>query len=507
MKAVSEPSRIDMIEADMPDTRAFFDQHFAGWPRQLAACFLVALLYRAATFGDPAVHIDESFYFLVGQRMHLGELPYVDLWDRKPFGLFALFYLFAALSPSVLAYQIAALVCAALAGFVIIRTAAAWTRIQGAVLAGLSYIVLLNTFQGIGGQSPVYYNLLIASAALAIIRSLHDLHAGRVPASIYVAMSLCGIALTLKQTTLFEAVFFGLFVAVTLARSGAPFPWLKVAALVLLGSAPTLGVAAFYYLSGHWSEFWHAMVTSNLAKRPATAMQYVQRSIKLTMLLWPILLLVVLSFKALAKSPRAQPYRSFLLGWTIAAIIGFASIQNLYVHYCLPLLVPFTAVAAMTLDRRMIGPFAFFIMAGFAMLESEAYNLTRHRENARNMNVLAQLIRDHSPNGTFLAYDAPPMLFALSSTRPSSPLLFPNHFNHEIERDVSHLNTSAELRRVLAAKPGAVGIASRPRVFLYNRESLDLVGSYVQDHCEFVGSALTYEIGREDSILIYGGCT
>ena len=58
-----------------------------GW---LIAGVILALAFvlRAPTFGDPALHTDEEFYFYVGQQMLDGRLPYVDIWDRKPFGFF-----------------------------------------------------------------------------------------------------------------------------------------------------------------------------------------------------------------------------------------------------------------------------------------------------------------------------------------------------------------------------------------------------------------------------------
>ena len=52
---------------------------------------VVAVLSRAIWFGDPAGEPDEQLYSLIGARMLHGALPYVDLWDRKPFGLFLLF--------------------------------------------------------------------------------------------------------------------------------------------------------------------------------------------------------------------------------------------------------------------------------------------------------------------------------------------------------------------------------------------------------------------------------
>ena len=52
---------------------------------------LVALVVRARTFGNPVIGFDEQFYLLVGDRMLHGALPYVDIFDRKPIGLFLLY--------------------------------------------------------------------------------------------------------------------------------------------------------------------------------------------------------------------------------------------------------------------------------------------------------------------------------------------------------------------------------------------------------------------------------
>ncbi len=52
---------------------------------------LVALVVRARTFGNPVIGFDEQYYLLVGEHMLRGALPYVDLFDRKPIGLFLLY--------------------------------------------------------------------------------------------------------------------------------------------------------------------------------------------------------------------------------------------------------------------------------------------------------------------------------------------------------------------------------------------------------------------------------
>ena len=78
--------------------------------RGLAILLLfVALAIRAWDFGNPVIDADEQYYLLVGDRMLHGAVPYMDLWDRKPIGLFALFAAIRLLpGDGILAYQLAA---------------------------------------------------------------------------------------------------------------------------------------------------------------------------------------------------------------------------------------------------------------------------------------------------------------------------------------------------------------------------------------------------------------
>ena len=146
-------------------------KHPAG---QFALLLLAALIWRCDTFGDPSLHDDEAFYHAVAVAMHQGALPYVDVWDRKPFGLFALYWLITAVSFAPIAYQLAATLAAATAGWAIARLAQRWSTWQAGLLAGLTYILWLAPLQGYGGQTPVFYNPFIALAALLVVGALPD---------------------------------------------------------------------------------------------------------------------------------------------------------------------------------------------------------------------------------------------------------------------------------------------------------------------------------------------
>jgi 4-amino-4-deoxy-L-arabinose transferase-like glycosyltransferase len=122
---------------------------------QLSFCCIFALLTRLAVFGDPVFHIDESWYLLVGQRLSDGARLYVDVWDRKPPGLFFIYAIAAKFSNSIIAYQIMAWLSASLTAFLVARMAARISGPKPALIAAAIYLATLAQLGGAGGQSPV----------------------------------------------------------------------------------------------------------------------------------------------------------------------------------------------------------------------------------------------------------------------------------------------------------------------------------------------------------------
>src|ERR1044072_8091481 len=183
-----------------------------AWPRRpllwgFAGLLACAFLLRSALFGDPFAGYDEQFYLLTGSRMLHGAIPYVDIWDRKPIGLFLVYALAASFGGNgVLAYQLLAALSVAAAGFVIARLVARHHKLGIGLACGFLYIVWVGTMGGQDGQSPLFYNLPMAAAALLTLRAANtgNLRLGAA------AMALCGLALTIKTSTIFESCFFGL---------------------------------------------------------------------------------------------------------------------------------------------------------------------------------------------------------------------------------------------------------------------------------------------------------
>jgi hypothetical protein len=87
-----------------------------------------------------------------------------------------------------------------------------------------------------------------------------------------------------------------------------------------------------------------------------------------------------------------------------------------------------------------------------------------------------------------------------------SPLVFTHHLNQAIERNVSHLDTDAEVDRVLALHPGAVVTVLSPRNFPVNWQSWNAVQDYVRANCRRVALVPSYDQMIVTPTAVYGDC-
>lgn len=468
-------------------------------PVHLVILLAIAFALRAYTFGDPNLFIDEAFYFAAGNAMHHGALPYVDVWDRKPFGLFALYWLIAGFSSSPAAYQIAATLFAALTAWMIGRIVRLWSAWPGALGAGIAYLFLLAPFQGFGGQAPVFYNLFIAIAAWLVIRSAPQLARGEAGHAIPLAMLSAGLAITIKTTALFEAAFLGLY---ALAMLPGSLRLRRGAAWALIGAAPTLAIMAGYALAGHWSEFWQAMTGANLSAERWDAYSAQIRFRLMLNALAP--LLAVAAFGLLDL--RGKGLARFVLLWIGAALVGLAAFPYFHMHYALPLLVPLCVATGAFLARKWIGPIALVALCVLEFSRSPAIDFAHTAQSRTAMERLATAIDRHDGGRGLLVYEGPPFLYTLTSQPFPSALAFPAHLYHAIERDVSHLDTLAEIKRVIAKRPGAVVMTEEPRDGPLNEETFRVVDAYVRASCRLVAEVKAPERLRADQVQVWGDC-
>lgn len=425
----------------------------------------VAFAARCAWFGDPVIQVDEQFYLLVGDRLLHGALPYVDVWDRKPIGLFLIYAAIRLVGgDGILQYQIVATLFAWATSLFVMAIARPTASRRAAWIAGALYILWLNLFTGEGGQSPVFYNLPVAAAAWFTLRtSIRPKTPARIVRSGLVVMALCGVAMQVKYTALFEGIFFGVALLWAMWREtrrigpvlGAGAIWVAIAVL------PSVAVLLFYVATGHGQAFLYANIFSVALRTNAPWSELLIRLRTIAALLSPLLIaLVVAQFRRARIAPG--PRRVILL-WLAAAVGGFLLFGTYFDHYALPLLVPITAAAAPAFDLRSEDeqPIGLYL-AGLIGLVGIGLGIHFlhwvHRKNgdaayARN---LVRTIDANLHGGCLFVYDGEPILYHLTHACALTPYLFPNHLNEAEEANAVGVDTVAETRRILALRPAVV---------------------------------------------------
>jgi hypothetical protein len=438
-----------------------FAGRLASLPRW-ALILLAALVLRAVTFGNPTLHVDETFYLETADAMLHGAVPYADVWDRKPIGLFLLYAIPAAFGVpgGIWVYQLMALAAVVLTALGIARlaTRAGWE--SGATRAAIAYLAYLNLFEGQGGQAPVFYNLLVVGAVLlAAPREDDAAHARRRFGHGLAAMTLVGVAIQIKYSVVFEGLFLGLWlmwrewklgrgVAATAALG---IPWAGVALL------PTAAAGLAYYAIGHWDAWLFANFTSILARHPDPLLEQLWNLFKIALIISPLAAMCILGWMMPRAEGNAQVARRFLYGWLMAAVLGLLVFGSWFDHYALPLLCPGAACAAGFLgehkDGRRWAPWILAVVAlgGLVLMAKKFHD----RGTTAEYNALAAAV-GKGP-GCLYVYSGPSLLYSYSGRCRVTRWIFPSHLSRLREAGAIGTEPDPEIRRIFAeAKPEVV---------------------------------------------------
>lgn len=431
---------------------------------------VAAVAVRALTFGNPVVHVDEEFYFVTAQQMLHGAIPYVDVWDRKPVGLFLLYLPAAAFGvpTGIWVYQAMALASVVGTALLIARLAdrAGWRR--GALPVALLYIFMLGFGDGQGGQAPVFYNLLMALAVLLIAPRPDDAaHARRRVDRAIVAMRVVGVAMQIKYSVVFEALFLGLWLVwrewnfntnlVHIARRAAIW-----AAMIWL---PTIVTGLVYAGIGHWDAWFYANFGSIAERQSDPPWVLIRAFLKIALILAIPLIVCGLSRHVPVRDRSEHPVRALLFGWLIASVIGLLVFGSWFNHYALPVMVPASLCCAGFLGGTRIGRQAFTpIMLAMAAAGGEytAWSAMWHRGNAQELEALADGV-GQGP-GCLFVHSGNAILYSYTGRCTVTPWIFPSHLSRERENGALGVDQIAETRRIFTETPPQV-VVMRPEYF------------------------------------------
>ncbi|WP_037493604.1 hypothetical protein [Sphingomonas sp. PAMC 26605] len=434
---------------------------------------LLALALRAPDFGNPIIHSDEQYYLLVGSRMWHGALPYIDLWDRKPIGLFLL-YAATRLLPGdgIVAVQLVALLFTTLTAWAIGRAARqTGANAAGALVAGAAYLVWLPLLSGRAGQSPVFFNLFMAAGAILLLHLPALARRCDRRAIVWSGAGACllaGLAIQIKYTPAVEGALFGIAHLYYLRRAGAKPVSLAASGLfwLALGLAPTLAAIGFYWQLGPAA--FRAFCYDNFGSIVARGHYSYPMELTLRRLagISAQLLLLVLCAAVAIRRDRARVEIRLAIAWACAAFVPFVLLGVFFDHYALPLLPPLLTLAAVTFGRhRRIA--LGIVAAGLTVFAVEA---AIRPDDAPGVRALAGVVKANSGNECPYVFIGDVIVYHLADACIPTAYAFPSTLAYAPEQAATGIDEAAEVRRILAHRPPVIVSASRP-LAPWNRQS------------------------------------
>ena len=314
----------------------------AGSRGLLVTIGLIALtvVVRAQSLTWPATDADVGSYLLVARSLQHGVLPYIDVWEYKPPGAFALYALAMWLTPTPgLALALLGDVAVAASALLVRRIAVLIDPGRGAAIGTVAATLLIFCSienEGLAGDVELFIVPLTAGAiALLVPLDRREAAVWR-----YAAIGLlAAAAVQLKLTALPFALF--AFVSIAWKERRAAFAPLAAAATAFV--APWVVEVAVYAARGQLAYLLDANVGATLRRlgsRSAAPARF-ERCLEELRVLGPPIELAMLAFVL-----RLQRMR-FMLAWFAVAVATIV-VTNEYDarHFC-SLLAPMSLLAAL----------------------------------------------------------------------------------------------------------------------------------------------------------------
>lgn len=429
--------------------------------RLLAALVIaaVALASRAVWFGDPAPDSDEQIYSLIGARMLDGALPYVDLFDRKPFGLFALFaFAHAFGGPGSLAYQVLAAGFVAAGGYLTYLLARELSDRITALGAGVLYPLLVYAYGSLSGQSEAFFVPLLLAALLQIQRMARD-NPGR---RAMLAMLLAGTALQIKYSALPQCLFLGGAALWHFRRDGLARLARRAVAFAVAGLTPTLAVALFYAVQGGFDAFVYANFVSVFERTPAQSGRFAAEHVAP---LLPLATLALAGAYLTLRDRTSPPGYGLVFGWSLSVLAGIYMLSTVYLYY-FAAFVPAAILLALPLlsVRNALGWVPLALVTGATVM---LLNLPLHMEASRHTRAdlarMAATLRPLVSEGRCLfVFHGPAALYRMTKSCLPSRIVYPDHLNNPLERFSLGVSQEREVVRILATRPPAIVVRHAP---------------------------------------------
>lgn len=436
------------------------------------AAFVV--LVRLPSFPPSVIDSDESMFILMGRELLHGNVPYVGIFDIKPFGLPAAFALaFGIAGQTVFAARLLGTVCVIATALLLRRTALVIGMQAGpATAVAILFSAFGTQMHGLATTAEVVLGPLTTAGVLLAFRGRYQTRPIQQWRTV-IGMGACfGLAIWVKYLPAISAsIAFAALNLWWLATGRARFVRVCgfAACFAVACALPTALTGVFYALSGHWSQFADAnfgyMVKYTGEGAPLHGIRLIAQ--KAVVELWPLLGLAVAGLVLALRSRdlhRTGPVGAAL--WLLAELFAVIIQMHFFEHYFLLTLPPLALLAGFAFQhlvsnwvqptiRNKAAP-AIALCIALVPMMATAQGLSRDWLNLDQPDAarrIAAMIRDdREPRPTAWVMSNGPLIIYLEAQLPlPTRFAFAGHLTGN--GWFSPTDQMAEVQRILDSHP------------------------------------------------------
>ncbi|NEP81295.1 MAG: hypothetical protein F6K39_25910 [Okeania sp. SIO3B3] len=355
------------------------------------AFLLLSFFLRFWTLFVSVLDKDESIYILGADSLLNGNLPYIEIWDNKPPGIFILFSLtMLILGKSIISIRILSIIATTFTSYFLYSIGAVIDKKQGekiGLLAGVLYAIFSLHNDGAAANAEILFAPLVTGAFLLLFQN-------RKPSNIkvfsiglilgigmqikyLVVMDVLGLILlgslfwkeegrrkkeeaeSRKEKRNFQNNFQTIDIFNNLSFSLFKFYIILGAGLIL----PAVIIAVIYQFSGYFDEYIYATLTANskyvamLNFSWSDLFSRLRKQVLGNILLWLCLFWSPVYLFVFARGKFKQERNLiYLFLWFSCAFLAVLLSKRFYNHYFLQLLPPLCLISSYVIIKSVYLP-------------------------------------------------------------------------------------------------------------------------------------------------------
>ncbi|MBT1686394.1 ArnT family glycosyltransferase [Dawidia soli] len=450
---------------------------------------LVTLLLRAYSFFYSVIDWDETLYLLIADAWSHGSIPYVEIWDQKPPGVYLCFLLgkFFGAGDLLLGIRVLSVLAVTFSAYFLYRICQRLAPASGAFAyaPGLLYIVFTLVNQGLAANTEIFFIPFVIAGVWCMV-SCVDTARGTWhvrPWRLIIGGGVLGFAFQIKYLVAFDllaiALGIALFQFLTTTPATAIRNTLRIGVLILLGFVlPNAAILYYFHAQGHLQDLITATLSANVQHRTHGDVSIVKTAGKFYLqfrdqfVLWGS---AVAALFWIARGTRSNAQKWTVLAlwaWLLLDLISISLTKKFYAHYFLqalpPLCILFFVVWAPLYNnlqkatrRAAVACLTLFVLLTTVLPVVEETVMTLYFRkvagnpywNDASAEIAALVKQDLQPGDYIFVAGAQPVIYYLTGARiptrfPYPPFFLDDHFRH-----VSGIDPATEIRSILDKKP------------------------------------------------------